>query len=156
MDFPAGGIMNSGRKVLSLAGIALLLAASNICSAADDAALGRLFFSPERRTALERQRVLNIQESRSLQGATLRLNGIVLRSTGKNTVWINEQAQNEDDSPRTGISARLSSKTPGRAQLSPGDESPTELKVGEAINRATGERDTRLGGGVVITPTQIR
>ena len=27
-----------------------------------------------------------------------------------------------------------------------------QLKVGEAINRATGERNTRLGGGVVVTP----
>lgn len=36
--------------------------------------------------------------------------------------------------------------------LSPGEEEPTQLKVGEAINRATGERNTRLGGGVVVTP----
>ena len=31
-------------------------------------------------------------------------------------------------------------------------EAPARLKVGEAMNRATGERNTRLGGGVVVTP----
>jgi hypothetical protein len=51
------------------------------------------------------------------------------------------------------VSAIVSPQSPGRARLAPGEEAPAELKVGEAMNRATGERDTRLGGGVVVTPT---
>ena len=80
------------------------------------------------------------------------LDGVVYRSGGKSTVWINRQAQAENESRRTGVSAVVSPTAPGSAVLAPGEEAPTQLKVGEAINRATGERNTRLGGGVVVTP----
>lgn len=115
-------------------------------------AIGRLFFTPEKRTLLERQRLSNIRETQSLEGATMSLDGVVQRSSGKSTVWINGHPQTERDASRTGVDVRLSPKNPGHAQLAPGEESPTQLKVGEAINRATGERNDRLGGGVVKTP----
>jgi hypothetical protein len=114
--------------------------------------LGRLFFTPERRDAMERQRTFNIQEAQTLQGTTMSLDGVVYRSSGKTTVWINRAPQNEGDSTRTGVSAVLSPKSPGSALLAPGDEAPARLNVGETVNRATGERNTRLGGGVVVTP----
>ncbi|MEI8161818.1 MAG: hypothetical protein WCI19_01625 [Betaproteobacteria bacterium] len=120
--------------------------------AADAAELGRLFFTPERRASLERQRTFNVQEAQTLQGTTLSLDGVVHRSGGKATVWINRQAQTESEGARTGVSAVTSPATPGSALLAPGDESPSKLKVGEAINRTSGERNTRLGGGVVVTP----
>lgn len=116
--------------------------------------LGRLFLSPERRAALERQRQLNIQEVRAIEGATLRLDGVVRRSGGRSTVWINGNPQNVEDAPRSGISVRIDPHHPGSANIAPGDEAPTRLKVGEALNRATGERETRLGGGMLRTPTQ--
>ena len=118
--------------------------------------LGRLFFTPEKRLALERQRLSNIQETQTLEGATMSLDGVVQRSSGKSTVWINGRAQDEHDGVRTGVTVHLTPKNPGRAQLSPGEESPTQRKVGEAINRATGERNDRLGGGIVKTPASRR
>jgi hypothetical protein len=121
-------------------------------NAADSAPLGRLFFTPERRAALERQRTFNIQEAQTLQGSSISLDGVVYRSGGKSTVWINQKAQTEDESARTGVNAVVSPKSPGSALLAPGEDAPTQLKVGEAVNRATGERNTRLGGGVVVTP----
>jgi len=121
-------------------------------AAADAPELGRLFFTPERRAALERQRTLNLQEAQTLQGSTMSLDGVVHRSSGKTTVWINRQAQNEHDAQRTGVSVTVSPKTPGSALVAPGEEAPARIKVGETINRSTGERDTRLGGGVVLTP----
>lgn len=121
-------------------------------SAADVPELGRLFFTPERRAALQRQRTLNIQEAQALQGATMALDGVVYRSNGKTTVWINQQAQIERDALRTGVSVTVSPKSPGSAIVAPGEETPSRLKVGEAINRATGERDTRLGGGRIVIP----
>lgn len=121
-------------------------------SAADAPELGRLFFTPERRLALERQRTHNVREAQTLQGTTMSLDGVVQRSSGKSTVWINRQAQNENDGGRTGVNAAVSAKTPGSVLLAPGEETPARLKVGEAMNRATGERDTRLGSGVVVTP----
>jgi hypothetical protein len=136
------------RIVPGLTCLALLAPAS----AADAPDLGRLFFTPERRLALERQRTHNVQEAQTLQGTTMSLDGVVQRSSGKSTIWINRQAQNENDGGRTGVSAAVSAKTPGSALLAPGEETPSRLKVGEAMNRATGERDTRLGGGVVVTP----
>ena len=132
----------------SVLGLAVLAPAF----AAEPAELGRLFFTPEKRATLERQRTLNVQEAQSLQGSTMSLDGVVYRSSGKATVWINQQAQNENESARTGVSAVISAKTPGRALLAPGEETPAQLKVGESVNRATGERNTRLGGGVVLTP----
>ena len=120
--------------------------------AADAPELGRLFFTPERRAALERQRAFNIQEAQTLQGTSMSLDGVVYRSGGKTTVWINQKAQTEGESSRTGVNAVVSPKTPGSALLAPGEETPAQLKVGETINRATGERNTRLGGGVVVTP----
>jgi len=116
---------------------------------AEIAPLGRLFFTPERRAALERQRLSNIQERQTLQGATMSLDGVVQRSSGKSTVWINGRPQNENDAARTGVSAKVSGRSPGSAMLAPGEEAPARLSVGEAMNRATGERDDRLGGGIV-------
>lgn len=138
----ASGIMSA------LAGMAALASAH----AADPAELGRLFFTPERRATLERQRTFNVQETQALQGTTMSLDGVVYRSSGKATVWVNRQAQNENEASRTGVNAVVSAKSPGSALLAPGEEAPAQLKVGEAINRATGERNTRLGGGSVVTP----
>ncbi|MBN8473559.1 hypothetical protein [Sulfuritalea sp.] len=138
----------ASRIVPGLACLTLLAPAG----AAETPELGRLFFTPERRLALERQRTHNVREAQTLQGTTMSLDGVVQRSSGKSTVWINRQAQNENDGGRTGVSAAVSAKTPGSALLAPGEEAPARLKVGEALNRATGERNTRLGGGVVVTP----
>jgi len=138
---------------------ALLLACASLPAQAQKTqtdSLGRLFFTPEKRLLLERQRASNIQAAQSLEGETMSLDGVVQRSSGKSTVWINGRAQEENEAARTGVNVRLTPKDPGRAQLSPGEELPTQLKVGEAINRATGERNDRLGGGVVKTPAGRR
>ncbi|MDZ4255934.1 MAG: hypothetical protein U1A72_25485 [Sulfuritalea sp.] len=135
---------------LGVGGLLLLAAAHGVWAQE----LGRLFFTPERRAAMERQRTFNIQEAQTLQGTTMSLDGVVYRSSGKTTIWINRTPQTEGESARTGVSAVVSPKTPGSALLAPGDETPAQLNVGESINRATGERNTRLGGGVVLTPAK--
>lgn len=134
----------------------LLLASTALPAQAQTDGLGRLFFTPEKRLLLERQRLSNIQATQALEGETMSLDGVVQRSSGKSTVWINGRAQDEHDAARTGVSVRLTPRDPGRAQLAPGEETPTQIKVGEAINRATGERNDRLGGGVVKTPATRR
>ncbi len=142
------GIMSAG--LAHLVGLSLLAPAY----AADVSALGRLFFTPERRVTLERQRTFNVQEAQALQGTTMTLDGVVYRSSGKATVWVNRQAQTESEASRTGVNAVVSPRSPGSALLAPGEEAAAQLKVGEAINRATGERNTRLGGGSVVTPSK--
>jgi len=106
--------------------------------------LGRLFLSPETRTQLERQRQLNIQESRSLEAGTIRLDGIVVRSSGKSTVWVNNQ-----DADETGVVTSTSHKHPGQASLTTGNEAPANLKVGVTLDRATRETSGGLAGGEI-------
>ena len=146
--------MKAHARLVAFGLLATLLAPP--LQAADDERLGRLFFTPERRQALDRQRLSNIQEAQSLEGATLSLDGVVQRSSGKSTIWINGRPQDAYDAAGTGVSARLTPRDPGVAQIVPGEEAPTRLKVGEEINRATGERNDRLGGGLVKTPNQRR
>ena len=138
------------RHLLALFAGGLLLQGT-LCHAAETPPLGRLFMTPEWRTNLERKRQLNIQETRSLEGGAVRLDGIVVRSSGKSTVWINNRPQTETDSD-TGVSASLSRRNPDRATLTTGAEPPADLKVGVTLNRAT--RDT--SGGLTNGEIRIR
>lgn len=115
--------------------------------------LGRLFLTPERRAVLERQRQLNIQTAQTLAGNVMSLDGVVTRSSGKTTVWINQHAQHEN-TVGTGVTAAVATRTPGRVVLTPTDETPAPLRVGEAINRGTLERADGLKGGRVTVNRQ--
>lgn len=129
-----------------IAGIAVLLLTASV--AAQTPPLGRLFLTPDTRAYLERQRQLDIKETRNLEGGTLRLDGVVVRSSGKSTVWVNNQPQHERENT-TGVTAATSPRQPGRARLVAGDEAPAELKVGVTLNRATRETEGGLAGGEI-------
>ena len=114
--------------------------------------LGRLFLTPERRAVLERQRQLNIQEVQTIEGATVTLDGVVTRSSGRSTVWVNQRPQHEN-TLGTGVATHISPRNPGRVIVAPGDEAPASLKVGETINRGTGEKTDAIGGGrITVKP----
>jgi hypothetical protein len=110
--------------------------------------LGRLFLTPEWRTALERQRQLNLQQARSLEGDTVRLDGVVVRSSGKSTVWINNRPQNEG-ARDSGVTTATSSRQPGHATVATGAGSPVDLKVGVTLNQATQVKSGGLAGGEI-------
>lgn len=111
--------------------------------------LGRLFLTPERRAILERQRQSNIQEqAQAIEGATMSLDGVITRSSGKATVWINGRPQNEN-MVGTGVQADVSRHEPSRATLVTGEEAPAALRVGESINRATREKNDVVAPGAV-------
>lgn len=130
----------------------LLTLAACAAQAAPPQSLGRLFLSPERRDALERQRQLNIEEVKTIEGSTLSLDGVVTRSSGRSTIWINGQAQHEN-ARDTGVSIQPSGKSPGQAVILPADDAPESLRVGETINRGTREVTDPLGGGrITVTP----
>lgn len=128
--------------------LSLLLASLAGPAAAQAEQPGRLFFTPEKRATLERQRQLNIQEAQTLEGATMSLDGVVVRSSGKRTVWINSRAQHDQAAP-AGVTADLAPRKPGQAVLKAGEEVPTQLKVGETINRATRETSGGLAQGQI-------
>ncbi|MDX9994316.1 MAG: hypothetical protein RBS28_03255 [Rhodocyclaceae bacterium] len=138
--------MNTGRLITGTTALVALLLASS--AAAQTPPLGRLFLTPDARAHLERQRQLDIKETRNLEGGTMRLDGVVVRSSGKSTVWVNNQPQNERENT-TGVTAATSTRQPGRARLTTGDEAPADLKVGVTLNRATRETEGGLAGGEI-------
>lgn len=120
---------------------------------ATPAPLGRLFFTPERRAVLERQRLTNVRETETVEGTSMSLDGVVVRSSGKSTVWISGRAQHENDAGASGVAARLTRRQPGKAVLSAGDEAPQSVRVGDTVNRGTLERHSILGNGSIqVTP----
>jgi hypothetical protein len=111
--------------------------------------LGRLFFTPERRQSLDRQRQLNLQNVQASEEQTLTINGVVLRSSGKRTAWINGVAQNENDTA-SGIAVTPQRRNPGRLTVRPGESAATDARVGETINRSTGEASSLLDDGRIV------
>lgn len=139
---------SGGALTLSLVLTALAVPGADAW-AADE--LGRLFFSPERRAALDRARLFNVEEKQQVaEGNMLSVNGLVRRSSGKRTVWVNGVAIHENsvtDVRVVGASPR------GTVSLVAGENGETRVTVGTTVNRTTGERLDALNGGFVrVTP----
>lgn len=86
------------RPALLPALMALFLGGLGECVAADP---GRLFYTPAERAQLEAARASNAapaRRSESGRAAPLRFDGVVIRSDGRSTSWVNGQ-------PRPGASA---------------------------------------------------
>lgn len=141
--------LRSARRSAQAGLLGTLLFVSAFCPPAQaDDELGRLFFTPERRQALDRQRELNIQETQVIpEDPTLTINGVVTRSSGKQTTWINGVAQNENDA--SGITVTTNRKTPGKVIVQPNDRPASKANVGDTINRNTGETSDLLGDGQI-------
>jgi hypothetical protein len=107
--------------------------------------LGRLFLTPEQRAALERQRRTEADASAALQGETLRLDGIVRRSSGHRTVWLNGHATDDNGTAARRVGPRHDD--PAAAVIAGDGAAPLSLRVGETVNRATRERTDGLAGG---------
>jgi hypothetical protein len=101
--------------------------------------VGRLFFTPEQRGALDARRRARVPDKPApaplVVSPTTRLDGFVRRSDGKSTVWVN--GDTADDS-------RLLND--GRVSVSAGDGDPrVPLKPGEVLDRDSGEVTDVLG-----------
>jgi hypothetical protein len=87
--------------------------------------LGRLFIAPEKRALLDELRRNNARMSpASEQPESVRLDGIVRRSNGKQTMWINGQAYSGD--------APVTSNDERSAHIITGSSKGVRLKVGES------------------------
>ena len=140
---------NANALAAGLLHVLALSAALALPARAQDTAngLGRLFFTPERRQSLDHQRQFNIKEKQEIpEDPTLTINGVVTRSSGKRTVWINGVAQSESDPPGAAAIAP-SRRTPGEVVVHPAGAPASQAKVGTTVNRATGEASDLLGGG---------
>ena len=93
--------------------------------------LGRLFFTPQQRAALDRQRQTNpnFLANTTEEENSLTINGEVRRSNGRNTRWINGEAQWKSSTPAA------------------------RVPVGDTFQPSTGERESLLGEGrIVVKP----
>ncbi len=109
-------------------------------AAAADAVLGRLFFTPSQRAVLDAGKSIGGAQRRSAaprNRGKIFLNGVVRRSDGEATVWINGKPAYKESA--SGIKVKPSRDDAASAQIVlPGQRSPLELRVGQEFDRATG------------------
>ena len=139
----------------SPASIALVAAAIALAGAGSVQAqeLGRLFFTPEQRAALDARRKARVPDKPAATPVTespvTRVNGAVQRGNGRSTVWVNgemipENAQTD--------SARVTPRgvKPGSVSVPLGENAPPrDMRVGESLDRGSGEVRDLIGEGEI-------
>jgi len=131
---------------------ALLLACALLAPGATAAQeqLGRLFFTPEQREALDARRRARLPDKPAAVAVspTTRIDGYVKRSSGKSTLWVDGYAVRDGSHP-DGLRVRAG-RDPSRVTVRIGEDGrPIEVKVGQTLDRGNGEVTDPLGGGEV-------
>jgi len=130
---------------------ALLLACALLAPGAVPAQeLGRLFFTPEQRDALDARRKARLPDKpvALAPSPTTRIDGSVQRSSGRSTVWIDGAAVPDGTQPE-GLRVRRGGD-PSRVTVVIGEDGRRiNLRVGETLDRASGEVKDVIGDGVV-------
>jgi hypothetical protein len=135
--------------------LATLLLCSHIpCDAQE---LGRLFFTPEQRAALDARRKARVPDKPAAQvtaSPTTRLDGYVKRSGGPSTVFVNGEAVLEGSADVPVVDPE---RRGGRISISVGEGGARrELRPGETLDRGTGEIRDGIGGGQLRVPERQR
>jgi hypothetical protein len=136
------------RTVTALVG--LLLATASAAAVAQE--LGRLFFTPEQRAELDARRKARVPDKPAavlIESPSTTLDGYVKRSDGKSTLWLNGEAVTEGaDAKRAQVIP--SRDDPSRAAIEVGEGGRRiPLKVGESLDRDTGEVSDVIGKGEI-------
>jgi hypothetical protein len=123
------------------------LAGASAAPAAQE--LGRLFFAPEQRSALDARRRARVPDKPAAvaESPVTRIDGQVTRSGRNSTVWVNglPYAEGEDAG---GVRVHPGSGDPGRIAVSVGEaKQRVGLKVGETLDRGNGEVRDVVGAG---------
>lgn len=129
-----------------------LVAAAGPATTARAENLGRLFFAPEQRTELDARRRARVPDkpaaAAETPAPTLRVHGLVQRSDGHQTVWIDGQPSNPGEAR---VSVVTRGRMPGRLAVTlEGRPEPIEIEVGATLERDTGRVRTLLGEGAVL------
>jgi hypothetical protein len=129
--------------------ITLLLCATPAIVAAQE--LGRLFFTPQQRSALDERRRARVPDkpaAATVATPVTRVDGYVKRSAGPSTVWINGDPLTESapEAPRIDTT-----RTPsGTVSITIGESGArTRLKPGESLDRGTGQVRDVIGDGEI-------
>jgi hypothetical protein len=131
-------------------GALVLLLAGQACLGQE---LGRLFFTPEQRAALDARRKARVPDRPSaavVASPTTKLDGYVKRSGGKSTVWVNGEALSEG----SGDAPRIGQNPDERVSVPIGEGRRAGLKPGEAVDRGTGEVRDVIDGEIRIRRSQ--
>jgi hypothetical protein len=127
---------------MSRIGLLVLLVAAAPAMAQD---LGRLFFTPEQRAALDARRKARVPDkpmTTVVASPTTRVDGFVQRSGGPSTVWVNGEALPEGPGELPRIGPRVS------VPLGEGGRRAA-LKPGQTIDRGTGQVRDVIGDGEI-------
>jgi hypothetical protein len=114
------------------------------------AEFGRMFFTPDQRAALDYFRKLNIRNAAISDDdrdkdlvapppapEQVSVNGVVRRSDGKSTVWVNRRAVTEQQP--AGAALNVTPRTDNRVRLSvPKSGRSADLKVGQTADTVSG------------------
>ena len=107
------------------------------CASNSAEPLGRLFFTPAQRNTLDAGKQLAKPRQAAPNGPrAATLNGVVTRSDGESTVWVNGHSVTRSGSPNA--SASHSDPATARVELQ-GAGSRVKLKVGQRFDRSTGK-----------------
>lgn len=101
--------------------------------------LGRLFFTPAQRNTLDAGKQLDRPKAAgpTVRGPrSLTVNGVVTRSDGESTVWVNGGAAGIKRRGAATISAVPSTSAAAKVQV---EGSTAKLRVGQTLDRATGK-----------------
>lgn len=132
----------------------LLLIACLLAAPASQAQeLGRLFFTPDQREALDARRKARVPDkaaAATVVSPTTRLDGYVKRSTGPSTVWVNGEGllETSPEAPRIGATQR----DDGRVSIGVGvgdGGARIGLRPGETLDRSSGEVRDVIGDGEI-------
>ena len=138
----------------SVLGLSLLLSGGLLVSSSTAGAqeLGRLFFTPDQRSALDARRKARIPDKPAtvvVESPVTRLDGFVQRGRGKSTVWVNGDPVPEGTQP-DGLRLRPRQSDTGRVTVEIGEtENQVDLKIGQSFDRGTGEVRDSLDGGEI-------
>lgn len=121
--------------------------------------LGRLFFTPDQRQALDARRKARVPDkpaAAAVVAPTMRLDGYVKRSAGRSTVWVNGESLSESgqaDSPRIGSGRRESGVSVNVGE----SNSRVDMRPGEVLDRGNGDvRDVIGDGQIKIRPGTVK
>ena len=131
---------------------AALLSCALLAPAAGGAQeLGRLFFTPEQRDALDARRRARLPDKPAAAvsaSPTTRLDGYVTRSSGKSTLWLDDYAVPENVQPE-GLRVRRGRDASHVTVILGESGRRIDVRVGETVDRATGEVRDVIGDGEV-------
>jgi hypothetical protein len=128
----------------------VLLGAAFVPRVATAQDLGRLFFTPEQRAALDARRKARLPDTPAggAPSHTTRIDGSVRRSSGKSTVWVDGSAVPDGVQPE-GLRIRRGGDASRVTVIVGEDNRRVDMRVGETLDRATGAVKDVIGSGAL-------